>query len=65
MHEHYISLRQPFMGMWLATRSKLQRFRASPYWDKSAALVAEKPDTAGYGLVHWGAPLFHLCVPSG
>lgn len=54
-HAHYVSLKQPYMGMWLATRKQMQAFRASPYWHKADALAAQWNDPIGWGLGHWGA----------
>mmetsp|Transcript_6346 Transcript_6346/g.18245 ORF Transcript_6346/g.18245 Transcript_6346/m.18245 type:complete len:432 (-) Transcript_6346:294-1589(-) len=43
-HRHYISMHQPFMGMWLCTRAQLAQFTASPLWHKEVALAANLTD---------------------
>ena len=42
-------------GMWLSTRSQLEQFISSPFWNKTTALAADIRDSLGiaYG---WGYP---------
>jgi len=39
-HMHFISLPNPYCGMWIASAAQLRGFMASPYWDQEGAMAA-------------------------
>ena len=38
VHEHYVQLKQSYMGMWLASHALLLRFMDSTVWTEEGAL---------------------------
>ena len=48
VHQQYVSPREPFQGMWMASRRQLASFMAHSYWNKEAALNATIPVPFGY-----------------
>jgi len=38
VHDRFVQPRQPYQGMWMATRAQLASFIAHPYWRKEEAL---------------------------
>lgn len=43
-------------GEWAATPAKLAAFVNGPYWDKDAAMAAQKNDSLGWGHGGWTSP---------
>mmetsp|Transcript_1944 Transcript_1944/g.5772 ORF Transcript_1944/g.5772 Transcript_1944/m.5772 type:complete len:368 (+) Transcript_1944:50-1153(+) len=54
-HRHYISLHQPYMGMWLGTRSQVEKFISHPLWRKDYAILANVSDPENI-VYPWGYP---------
>jgi hypothetical protein len=47
-HSVYLLPREPFQGMWTATRPQLTAFMAHPYWNETQAVDAKLPESYGY-----------------
>jgi len=68
-HKHYIALAQTFMGMWLGTRSQLEKWISHPLWTKDFAANYNTTDGEGFVIWQWpersNAMLQLVDVPEG